>query len=398
MNPQTASFQTGPAHWAAVFSLFMGVTSLIAAEFIPVSLLTLISADLSITEGMAGQTVTAVGIFAVFTSLLLSPLTQRTDRRMVLLTLSLLLILSNLLVGLAPNYPILLIGRGMLGICVGGFWSMASAVTLQLVPTKDVPRALSIVYAGVSVATILSLPLASYLGQLLGWRNVFLLAAGLGGIAFIWQFFTLPSIPAQPGSAFRNMIGLFRETWILSGMGATIFSYGGYHIFFTYLRPFLEQNLALAPDSLAGMLLLFGVMNCLGTFCAGMILSRHFRAVLIGIHVALAATAGFLFLKLGQIPGSMVLVLIWGFIFGFIPVSWSTWITRTLADRAELAGGISVAAIQFSIGLAAAAGGLTFDTLGMDGIFLAAMGFLSLAALLAGASLSLHSKKTGPQA
>ncbi len=94
----------------------------------------------------------------------------------------------------------------------------------------------------------------------------------------------------------------------------------------------------------------------------------------------------------------MVLVLVWGFIFGFIPVSWSTWITRTLADRAELAGGISVAAIQFSIGLAAAAGGLTFDTLGMDGIFLAAMGFLSLAALLAGSSLSLHSKKTGPQA
>lgn len=161
-------FQNEPARWAAVFSLFMGVTSLIAAEFIPISLLTPMARELTITEGMAGQTVTAVGIFAVITSLLLFPLTKGINRRYILLSFSLLLILSNLLVAMAASYPLLLIGRGILGICVGGFWSMASAVTLQLVPAKDVPRALSIVYAGVSVATILSLPLASYLGQLIG--------------------------------------------------------------------------------------------------------------------------------------------------------------------------------------------------------------------------------------
>jgi len=174
MNAHTADFQSDTAHWSAVFSLFMGVTCLIAAEFMPVSLLTPMARDLAVTEGMAGQTVTAVGVFAVLTSLLLSPLTRGMDRRRILLAFSLLLIVSNLLVALAPNYYVLLAGRGLLGICVGGFWSMAPAVTLQLVPAKDLPRALSIVYAGVSVATILSLPLASYLGHLLGWRNVFL--------------------------------------------------------------------------------------------------------------------------------------------------------------------------------------------------------------------------------
>lgn len=176
------------AYWIAIFSLFMGVTSLIAAEFIPVSLLTPIAQELNITEGMAGQSITVVGIFAVIASLTLAPLTKTVNRRSVLLTLSVLLIVSNILVALAPNYSMLLIGRGILGVCVGGFWSMASAVTLQLVPTKDIPRALSIVYAGVSVATVISLPLASYLGYLIGWRNVFFFAAGLGGIAFIWQY------------------------------------------------------------------------------------------------------------------------------------------------------------------------------------------------------------------
>ena len=134
MNAQTAIFSTEAPHWAAVFSLFAGVTSLIAAEFIPVSLLTPIARDLAVTEGMAGQTVTAVGVFSVFSSLLLAPLTRGVDRRHILLAFSLLLVLSNLLVALAPNYGVLLAGRGLLGVCVGGFWSLAPAVTLQRVP------------------------------------------------------------------------------------------------------------------------------------------------------------------------------------------------------------------------------------------------------------------------
>ena len=374
-------FQNEPTRWAAVLSLFMGVTSLIAAEFIPISLLTPIARELTITEGMAGQTVTAVGIFAVITSLLLFPLTKSINRRYILLSFSLLLILSNLLVAMAASYSVLLIGRGILGICVGGFWSMASAVTLQLVPTKDVPRALSIVYAGVSVATILSLPLASYLGQLFGWRIVFFLGAGMGVITFVWQFLTLPSLPAQRANSFRNMFALIRQNWVLAGIGATIFSYGGYHIFFTYLRPYLEHELALSAETLSVILLIFGIANCAGTFLAGAVLGKYFRQTMYAIPLALMVTAVLLFWN-SHISCGMVLAVIWGFIFGFIPVGWSAWITRTLADKAEVAGGLSVAAIQFSVGLAALIGGLTFDMLGMSGIFIIAAIFMLAAFFL----------------
>lgn len=398
VESQEIQFSTGAAHWSAVFSLFMGVTSLIAAEFIPVSLLTPIAQELGITEGMAGQSVTAVGIFAVITSILLAPLTRKIDRRHVLLFFSVLMVASNCIVALAPTYPIMLIGRGMLGICVGGFWSMASAVTLQLVPTKDVPRALSIVYAGVSVATIISLPLASYLGHLVGWRNIFLMGAALGFVALVWQFLTLPSMPARAGNNFRNMFGLMKQGWVLAGIGATIFSYGGYHVFFTYLRPFLQLDLALAPASLSAVLLAFGVANCIGTFIAGAILGRHFRATLLGIHMALAGLAVLLFLTNGSVGTNTILAVAWGFIFGFIPVAWSTWITRTLADKAEIAGGISVAAIQFSIGLAAAIGGITFDTMGIGGIFVAAAVIQILAAALIKVSFLLFAKTKGHQA
>lgn len=398
MNASTLEFNTGTARWSAVFSLFMGVTSLIAAEFIPVSLLTPIAQELAITEGMAGQSVTAVGVFAVITSLLLAPLTKNIDRRTILLTFSVLLVISNLIVGFAPNYPIMLIGRGILGICVGGFWSMASAVTLQLVPTKDIPRALSIVYSGVSVATIISLPLASYLGHLVGWRNVFHMAGLMGLAALIWQFLTLPSMPAREGNNFRSMFGLLKSSWVLAGIIATICSYGGYHVFFTYLRPFLELDLHLHAATLSTVLLAFGIANCIGTFVAGAFLGRHFRPTLLGIHLVLAAIAVALFASVGMATINIVLAVAWGFMFGFIPVGWSTWITRTLADKAEIAGGLSVAAIQFSIGFAAAVGGFTFDNMGIQGIFVAGGVIQLLGAILVKLSFGMFFKDNGRRA
>lgn len=383
------------ANWSAIFSLFMGVTSLIAAEFIPVSLLTPIAQELSITEGMAGQSVTVVGIFAVIASLMLAPLTKTIDRRRVLLTLSALLVVSNICVALATNYSTLLIGRGILGICVGGFWSMASAVTLQLVPTKAIPRALSIVYAGVSVATIISLPLASYLGHLIGWRNVFFLTALLGVISLIWQCISLPSLPAQSGNNFKNMFRLIQQNWVFVGICATIFSYGGYHIVFTYLRPFLEHDLALQAKTLAIVLLLFSLANCAGTFVAGYVLGKQFRATLLAIPVIFTLLAILLFNRNSNMVWNIGLVIGWGFMFGFIPVGWSTWITRTLADKAELAGGLSVAAIQFSIGFAAAVGGLIFDNLSIHGIFAASAIIMLGAIVLTKVCFSLFTKSTG---
>ena len=380
------------ARWSAVFSLFMGVTCLICAEFTPVSLLTPIARGLSISEGMAGQTVTAVGVLAMLTSLLLAPLTRHTNRRRILLALSALLMASNLLVALAQSYVMLLFGRALLGICVGGFWSMASAVTMQLVPGKDIPRALSILYSGVAVATILSLPLASMLEEAFGWRNVFLLSMIPGGISLVWQYLVLPPIPPRPGNDFHSMFALLKVRWVLAGITATILGYGGYHALFTYLRPCLEHSLAMSPNGLFTMLLTYGAANTLGTFTAGFLLNRHFRLTLVGVHAILAAMAVALFFFSGHTAVSLALLLAWGFLFGLLCVGWTTWIAFMLADRAEIAGGLSVAAIQLSIGSAAALGGSMYDASGMPGIFLLAAALLAGATMLAAASFSLHSR------
>ncbi len=389
------NIETSVAHWSAVFSLFAGVTSLIAAEFIPVSLLTPIASTLQISEGMAGQTVTAVGICSVISSLLLVPATKMFDRRMVLLALSLLLIVSDVLVAMAPNYFILLIGRGLLGFCVGGFWSMASAVTIKLVPAKDITRALSIVYAGVSFATIISLPLASYLGYFIGWRNVFYASAVLAVFSFIWQIISLPSLPPQKETSFKNMFGLLKEPWIALGIAATIFSFAGYHFFFTYLRPFLEHTLALSATRLSILLLLFGIANCLGTVVAGIFMKEMYRTTMISVHVILLIFSMTFILCFESSWLSQILVILWGFMFGFIPVGWSTWIVRTLANKSEMIGGLSVAAIQFSIGMAAAIGGSIYDHNGIEGVFVSSSLAFLCAIFLMMISFSLFTRVTG---
>jgi predicted MFS family arabinose efflux permease len=156
--------------WNAVFALALGVAGLITSEFLPVSLLTPMAHDLHVTEGIAGQAISITAVVAMVASLLIAVLTKGLDRRWVLLSFSVLQVLSNVLVALAPTFLVLTIGRLLLGVAIGGFWAMSAAVAMRLVPSKDVPKALATIFGAVSVATVVAAPLGSYLGGLLGWR------------------------------------------------------------------------------------------------------------------------------------------------------------------------------------------------------------------------------------
>ncbi len=373
--------QINKTHWMAIGSLFMGVTCLIAAEFIPISLLTSIAQDLNITEGVAGQSVTVVGIFAVIASLTVASLFPTLDRRKLLLTLMGLLTFSNLIVAFAPNYFTLLLGRMILGLCVGGFWSMTSAVVLKIAKEDDVPKSFSIVYSGVSIATIIALPLGSYFGEMVGWRTIFIIAAVMSFLTFIWQFKALPTIEAEKSKGVRSLLSMLTVNWILIGMIATVLSYGCYHVVFTYLKPYLAQSLLLSSSTLSMVLFCFGIANCIGTMIAGLFLGKLFRKTMIAIHLILMTLALLLAVTSVNSNLNLLWVILWGLVFGFIPVCWSTWITRTLADKAEMLGGLSVAAIQLSIGLAAMVGGIIVDNISIHGIFMVSAGMALLCTL-----------------
>ena len=140
--------------WGAVIAMTLGVFGLVGAEFLPASLLTPMAVDLRISEGMAGQAVTATAAVALVTSLLITVVTRKLDRRLVLIGLSVLLIFSNLLVAMSSNLAMLLVGRVLLGMALGGFWTLSAATMMRLVPEAVVPKALSVMFLGVSAATV----------------------------------------------------------------------------------------------------------------------------------------------------------------------------------------------------------------------------------------------------
>lgn len=368
--------------WGAVFALALGVVGLIASETLPVSLLTPIAKDLGVTQGAAGQAVTATALVALVSSLLIPILTRRFNRRHVLLSFTTLLVGSNLLVAFAPNFPVLLLGRVLLGIGLGGFWAMSAAVTMRLVPESLIPRALSIIFGGISIASVVAAPLGSYFGAAIGWRGVFMAAAAVGLLALVWQAVVLPSMAPSGQARLSTLFDLLKRPQAGVGMAGVVLGFAGHFAFFTYMRPFLETVSHVSVSGLSGILLAFGVASFLGTSLAGPMLERNLRATLATMPLVMSLLAAGLVVAGNSQAFAAVFVALWGFFFAVLPVGWSTWLTRTVPDEAESGGGLLSAAIQLAITAGAAIGGVVFDHEGAKGAFIVSSVILLFAALV----------------
>ncbi|MCI1678838.1 MAG: MFS transporter [Ewingella americana] len=370
------------AAWLAVFSLAMGVFGLLTAEYLPASLLTPMATDLGVSEALAGQAVTVTAVVALFAGLLVPRLTRNLDRRVVLLSFTLLMIVSNLLVALSSSLTIVLIMRILLGIALGGFWSMAAAVAMRLVPEKRVPRALSIIFSGIAVGTVVAVPLGSYLGGLYGWRSAFVAAAAVGVITLAFQWCALPKMAALKLIKTASVLELLRRPGISMGMFGCVLAHTGQYALFTYIRPALESVVQIDVNGLALMLLGFGIANFAGTLLAGWVIERSLRATLIIMPSLVGIAALAMILLPIEATGLMLLVALWGLAFGGIPVAWSNWVAQSLPDQAESAGGMVVAAVQSSIAAGAALGGVVFGFSGVSGVFMISGIVMLLAALV----------------
>lgn len=376
-----------------MLSITACVACLITVEFLPAGLLTPIAQGLHVSQGMAGQTLTATAVAAIFASLFVSALTRGMDRRRVVLGYSVLLILSSLLTALSTNFVVMLIGRVLLGWALGGFWAMAAAITMQLVGPKEVPKALSIVFGGVSVALVLAAPAGSFLGEIIGWRGVFLLAAGLGMACLVWQALVLPPLPSREHRPAMAAFLVFRRAGVPAAMLAIFAAFAGQFAFFTYLRPFLEAVPRLSVDRISLVLLLFGVSNFVGTSLSSLFLNGKLKATLGLAPLALACCAIAL-IGAGHLQlVTTVVVALWGFVLGLVPVAWSTWVARSLPDDAEAAGGLQVAVIQVANAFGAALGGYLLDGSGPKAPLVASAVLLALAGTVVLAAVHVRAVK-----
>jgi predicted MFS family arabinose efflux permease len=373
--------------WAAVVSLMLGAFSQVTAEFLPASLLTPIAADLGVSVGAAGQVVTATSLVGIVAGLATAIVTRAMDRRVVLWSLTVLLIVSNLLSATASNLAVLLLARALLGISLSGFWAMATATAMRLVPADALPRAISLIFSGVSIATVSAAPIGAYLGDLWGWRNVFLLAAVVGAVVLVFQVLTLPRLPPLTSPDLRTLFVLMRRPSVRLVMIAIAVSISGHFAGFTYVRHFLEQVPKLPVTTISLVLLAYGVGGFFGNFAGGALVVRSAKGAIVTGSAAIAGLALVLVVFGGSGLVSGIAVGLWGFAFGVLPVGFQTWMVRVASDEAESAGGLLVSAFQVAITVGAVVGGILVDGFGPFG----SVGYLA-AATTAGALLVLLSR------
>jgi predicted MFS family arabinose efflux permease len=367
----------------AVLSMTLCVMVLIASEFMPVSLLTPVASDLGITEGQAGQAIAVSGVFAVLTSLFIAAATARFDRRAVLLSLTLVTILSGAFVAAAPNYVVFMVGRALLGVAIGGFWSMSTATIMRLVPAERVTGALAVLNGGNALAATVAAPLGSFAGSLLGWRGTFFCVVPVAVATLLWQFASLPSMRPDPVAASNNALGLLRRPPVAYGMAAMMLLFMGQFALFTYLRPFLETVTKVDVSVLSLVLLGIGIAGLVGNAFIGRLVAGHLRRVVALIPLTMAAIALALIAYGASLWSVAALLVAWGLVSTPAPVAWSTWLTRTMPHDAEAGGGLMVASIQCAITLGAALGGVAFDATGYQSTFALSAVVLCAAALVA---------------
>ncbi|WP_240349637.1 MFS transporter [Pseudomonas putida] len=350
--------------WLSVAAVGIGAFALVTTEFLPVGLLPQVARELTITEGQTGLMVTLPGLLAALTAPLTLLWARTLDRRRVLCVLLALLAVSNVTVALASNLWMLLLGRALLGIAVGGFWTIGGTLGPRLRP-EQAAKATSLIFSGVSIGTVAGVPAGTLLGEWLGWRVVFAVAAGLSLIVTLLLWRNLPRLPAQPGTGLGLLADVLRLRKTRFGLLAVLLIFIGQFAAYTYLSPYLLNEAAMSPVSLSAILLGFGIAGFIGNLAGGWAITRSpswtlkGTALLMGIPMILLAGVAPI------APAVVMLVMLWGVGFGLLPIAMQSWLFAMAPERLEAMGAIFVSSAQVSIGIGALAGGLVVDHFGV---------------------------------
>jgi len=354
----------------ALLALAISAFAIGTTEFISVGLLPLIAEDLHISVAASGLTVTLYALGVTFGAPILTSLTSRVSRKRLLLALMLVFIVGNLLAATAGGIAVLLIARVVSALSHGLFMSIGSTIAAGLVPENKRAGAISILFSGLTVATVTGVPLGTFLGQQLGWRAAFFAIAAVGIAAFFANLAlvspnTAPGTPAR----FRDQAKLAKNGRMLLVFAITALGYGGTFVVFTYLSPLLHEVTGFAESSVSAILLLYGIAIAIGNFVGGKAANRKPVTALLAMFAAQAVVIlALAFLAPFKIAG-LIAVFFMG-LFAFMNVPGLQSYVLILGERLEpqakdVASALNIAAFNAGIALGAYLGGIVAESLGL---------------------------------
>ncbi|WP_330478136.1 MFS transporter [Streptomyces platensis] len=368
----------------AVGALAAATFTVVTSEMLPVGLLTPIGRELRISAGTAGLTLTVTGLVAAVSAPLVTMLAGRRGRRAVLVALMGTLAAANLLAAYAPNVVVLLVARVLVGLGMGGVWSIAAGLAVRLVPARSVAAATSLIFSGVAAASVLGVPAGTFLGELGGRRAAFGAMAVVCGAVAVLLAVLLPPLPEAAGVRLNGVSAVLRGAPVRTGLVLVALLVTGHFAAYTYVRPVLEEVAGADAGQISTLLLAFGLAGLAGNFLAGAAAARSPRAALLVICGVLAG-AVLLMPLLGRgtgVPGAALVVTVWGLAYGGVSVGTQTWLMAAAPGAREAASALFVAVFNGAIALGALAGGRAADGWGATGVMWLG-GALAVGALVA---------------
>lgn len=361
--PNTASPAKGG--WLAVAAVTLAAFAFVTTEFLPIGLLPQITGELHLKTGIGGLMVTTTGLVAAVAAPLTTVLAGRLDRRNVLLLLSVLLMAANIVAASATGFATMLVARALLGIALGGFWAVALAAASRLVRPEQAALATATMFAGITFATIIGVPLGTLIGSVASWRDAFLATGALVLIALIAQCFLLPRLPSDTVVKTMDFGTLLRRPSSRLSLIMMAVVIAAHFTAYTYIAPFLIERAGFDEHGITAVLLGFGALGFIGNFLAPRAIAKDLRWSLAGAMLLLGATIFALpLLGMSHIAASAD-VLLWGMAYGALPVALSVWMSRYAGDHPEASSALFVTTYQLAIAAGSFVGGRVVDSAGV---------------------------------
>ncbi|MBT1680284.1 MULTISPECIES: MFS transporter [Curtobacterium] len=361
-----------------LIALALGGFGIGLTEFGIVGLLPEVAADTGVTEPVAGYLVSGYALGVAVGAIALTALVYRLERRKVLIGLMGLFIIGNLLSAIAPDYSVLLIGRVIAALCHGAFFGIGAVVAADMVPANKKAGAISLMFAGLTAANVLGVPLGTFLGQQLGWRSTFWAITIIGVIALIGIRALVPITPGATGSSLRTEFAVYRRPQVWVSAAASVFAFGAVIGAFTYIAFTLTEVTGFSQSAVPWLLVLFGVGTFIGNFVGGKLADRALNPSLIAILAVLTVVLVVFALTATNAIATVVLLLLLGTVGLSTAPGLQVRMMTFAGDAPTVASGTNIAGFNVGNAIGAWLGGATIG---------AGLGFTS--PLWAGAGLAV---------
>lgn len=347
--------------WGGVMAVTAGIFLIVTAEILPVGLLTPMGNSFGVSAGRAGWLMTVPGLVAAVAAPLVTVWTALLDRRLMLAALMVVLAAADFLTATASAYWLQLVARAMVGLTVGGFWSIGAGLAARLVPDRWVARATAVIFSAVPLGSVLGVPGGTFLGEHAGWRVPFVVLGVLSLavlVALLAQVPPLPPLQVTRLAVLREALGRRQTRIALLVTCLIVMAHFGTY---TYVTPFLRDVTGVGAAQISTLLLVYGVAGLVGNLVAGTTAARHLRATF-ATSAGLLAAATLLLPVLGRTTaGAVPLLIVWGIAYGAVPVCSMTWFAEAAPESREAATVLFTSSFQATLSTGALLGGVLVD-------------------------------------